>query len=229
SRSDQVTRFKSTKEERAKIDKGLINGKNSPWVGKTLRSDQTFTRMTSVSDKDLISIEDFQGVLYSCILWSGYMVLRDLHLHRSSSFALFKVKSRHGLLLLSWVRIIGLSFLWSSIFADRSDNGFLVRVDQERIVKRVLTSSHKVLLLQSRAMKLRKLFQLAYDVHKCRMIPQLVVILEGDMCTSGNTVTNSRVKPSWREIVSLTFSEAGVLHVNWINFEHCIASRGHLC
>nr|GFB40298.1 hypothetical protein [Tanacetum cinerariifolium] len=33
-RSDQVTRFKSTKKERAKIDKGLTNGKNSPWVGK---------------------------------------------------------------------------------------------------------------------------------------------------------------------------------------------------
>nr|GEY29202.1 hypothetical protein [Tanacetum cinerariifolium] len=28
----------------------------------------------------------------------------------------------------------------------------------------------------------------------------------------GNIVTNSRVTPSWREIVSLTFSEAGVLH-----------------
>nr|GEY79452.1 hypothetical protein [Tanacetum cinerariifolium] len=31
---------------------------------------------------------------------------------------------------------------WSSIFTDRSDKGFLVRVDQERIVKRVPTSSH---------------------------------------------------------------------------------------
>nr|GEX03069.1 hypothetical protein [Tanacetum cinerariifolium] len=29
------------------------------------------------------------------------------------------------------------------------------------------------------------MFQLAYDVHKCRMIPQLVIILEGEMCTSG--------------------------------------------
>nr|GEU63741.1 retrovirus-related Pol polyprotein from transposon TNT 1-94 [Tanacetum cinerariifolium] len=77
---------------------------------------------------------------------------------------------------------------------------FLVRVDQERIVKRVPTSSHRVLLLQSRAMKLHKLFQLAYDVHACRMIPQLVIILEGDMCTSGNIVTNSLVTPSWREI-----------------------------
>nr|GEU86263.1 hypothetical protein [Tanacetum cinerariifolium] len=68
----------------------------------------------------------------------------------------------------------------------RSDKEFvLVRVDQERIVKRVPTSSLRVLLLQSRAMKLHKLFQLAYDVHMCRMIPQLVIILEGDMCTSG--------------------------------------------
>nr|GEY20217.1 alpha/beta hydrolases superfamily protein [Tanacetum cinerariifolium] len=70
-------------------------------------------------------VEDFQEVLYFFILWSGYMILRDLPLHRSSSFELFKVKSRRGLLLLSWVRIIGLSPLV--------------------------------------AMKLRKLFQLAYD------------------------------------------------------------------
>ncbi|GKA21989.1 hypothetical protein Tco_0707951 [Tanacetum coccineum] len=109
--------------------------------------------------------------------------------------------------------------------------------------------------MQSRAMKLSKQFQLAYDVHMCRMIPQLVIILEGEMCTSDsdklrhdqkcknmkrsqdmqliqklrddqkrmkkvfevmsgrNIVTNSRVTPSWREIVSLTFSEAGVLHM----------------
>nr|GEX40989.1 hypothetical protein [Tanacetum cinerariifolium] len=98
----------------------------------------------------------------------------------------------------------------------------LVRVDQDRIVKKVPTSFHRVLLLQSWAMKLSKLFQLAFDVHKCRMIPQLVIILEGEMCTSGNIVTNSRVTPSWREIVSLTFSEAGVLHVNWISFGHCM-------
>nr|GEU70492.1 putative reverse transcriptase domain-containing protein [Tanacetum cinerariifolium] len=36
-RSDQVTRFKSTKKERAKIGKGLTNEKNSPWVGKAMR------------------------------------------------------------------------------------------------------------------------------------------------------------------------------------------------
>nr|GEU40079.1 putative reverse transcriptase domain-containing protein [Tanacetum cinerariifolium] len=47
-------------------------------------------------------------------------------------------------------------------------------------------------------------FQLAYDVHKCRMIPQLVIILEEEMCTSENIVTNSRVTPSLREIVILT-------------------------
>ncbi|GKB17096.1 hypothetical protein Tco_0851019 [Tanacetum coccineum] len=45
----------------------------------------------------------------------------------------------------------------------------------------------------------------------------------------GNIVTKSRVMPSWREIVSLTFSEAGVLHVNWISFEHCVLHRGLLC
>nr|GEX31255.1 hypothetical protein [Tanacetum cinerariifolium] len=33
-------------------------------------------------------------------------------------------------------------------------------------------------------MKLSKLFQLAYDVYMCRMIPQLVIILDGEMCTS---------------------------------------------
>nr|GEV76096.1 transcription elongation factor SPT6 homolog [Tanacetum cinerariifolium] len=53
-------------------------------------------------------------------------------------------------------------------------------------------------------MKLSKQFQLAYVVHMCRMIPQLVIILEGEMCASENLVTNSRVTPSWREIVSLT-------------------------
>ncbi|GJT89698.1 hypothetical protein Tco_1078543 [Tanacetum coccineum] len=37
-----------------------------------------------------------------------------------------------------------------------------------------------------------------------------------------NIVTNSRVTPSWREIVSLTFSEAGVLHVNWTSLGHCV-------
>ncbi|GJS71519.1 putative reverse transcriptase domain-containing protein [Tanacetum coccineum] len=29
--------------------------------------------------------------------------------------------------------------------------------------------------------------------------------------------------------VSLTFSEAGVLHVNWISFGHCVSRRGLLC
>nr|GEU70106.1 hypothetical protein [Tanacetum cinerariifolium] len=53
-----------------------------------------------------------------------------------------------------------------------------------------------------------------------RMIPQIVIILEGEMCTSGNIVTNSRVTPSWKEFFSLTFSEVDVLHVNWITFGH---------
>ncbi|GKB47594.1 putative reverse transcriptase domain-containing protein [Tanacetum coccineum] len=43
-----------------------------------------------------------------------------------------------------------------------------------------------------------------------------------EVMSGRNIVTNSRVTPSWREIVSLTFSEAGVLHVNWISFGHCV-------
>ncbi|GJY80742.1 putative ribonuclease H-like domain-containing protein [Tanacetum coccineum] len=35
--------------------------------------------------------------------------------------------------------------------------------------------------MKSRVMNLSKQFQLAYDVHMCRMIPQLVIILEGEM------------------------------------------------
>nr|GEW00634.1 retrovirus-related Pol polyprotein from transposon TNT 1-94 [Tanacetum cinerariifolium] len=73
----------------------------------------------------------------------------------------------------------GLIHPWSS------DNGILLW-----LIKRVLqreydsTSSHRVLLMQSLAIKLSKQFQLAYDVHMCRMIPQIVIILEGEMCTS---------------------------------------------
>ncbi|GJR88113.1 hypothetical protein Tco_0212124 [Tanacetum coccineum] len=143
--------------------------------------------------------------------------------------------------------------------------------------------------MQSRAMKLSKQFQLAYDVHMCRMIPyfdyiegeiaytrdlidfgvaihiytfleendsgklrhdqkcknlklssdmQLIQKLRDDqkrmkkvfeVMSGRNIVTNSRVTPSWREIVSLTFSEAGVLHVNWTSFGHCVPRRGLLC
>ncbi|GJU19073.1 hypothetical protein Tco_1147039 [Tanacetum coccineum] len=50
-----------------------------------------------------------------------------------------------------------------------------------------------------------------------------------EVMSGRNIVTNSRVTPSWREIVSLTFSEAGVLHVNWTSFGHCVPRRGHLC
>ncbi|GJV26871.1 putative ribonuclease H-like domain-containing protein [Tanacetum coccineum] len=46
-----------------------------------------------------------------------------------------------------------------------------------------------------------------------------------EVMSGRNIVTNSRVTPSWREIVSLTFSEAGVLHVNWISFGHCVLRR----
>nr|GEV58473.1 hypothetical protein [Tanacetum cinerariifolium] len=43
--------------------------------------------------------------------------------------------------------------LWSSIFADKSDKEFLIGLIKREIVKRIPTSSHMVLLLQSRAMK----------------------------------------------------------------------------
>nr|GEW56379.1 hypothetical protein [Tanacetum cinerariifolium] len=65
------------------------------------------------------------------------------------------------MMLHSWVHIIGLS-------------PFVV----------ISFCRQKLLLLQSRAMKRHKLFQLAYDVHTCGMIPRLVIIQEGDMCTS---------------------------------------------
>nr|GEU55358.1 putative reverse transcriptase domain-containing protein [Tanacetum cinerariifolium] len=42
-----------------------------------------------------------------------------------------------------------------------------------------------------------------------------VSVWEGAEDFSRKIVTNLRVTPSWRKIVSLTFSEAGVLHVNW--------------
>nr|GEX58432.1 ribonuclease H-like domain-containing protein [Tanacetum cinerariifolium] len=45
---------------------------------------------------------------------------------------------------------------------------------------------------------------------------------------SRNIVINSRMTPSWREIVSLTFNEAGVLHVNWTSLGHCVSHKGHL-
>ncbi|GJZ95740.1 hypothetical protein Tco_0668074 [Tanacetum coccineum] len=46
-----------------------------------------------------------------------------------------------------------------------------------------------------------------------------------EVMSGRNIVTNSRVTPSWREIVSLAFSEAGVLHVNWTSFGHCVPRR----
>ncbi|GKB36926.1 hypothetical protein Tco_0881868 [Tanacetum coccineum] len=53
------------------------------------------------------------------------------------------------------------------------------------------TSSHRVLHMQSRVMKLSKLFPLIYDVHMSRMVPQLVIIIEEEMCTSDTYHTMS--------------------------------------
>ncbi|GKD41381.1 reverse transcriptase domain-containing protein [Tanacetum coccineum] len=45
-----------------------------------------------------------------------------------------------------------------------------------------------------------------------------------------NQVNGSYIaKESGMVHVSLTFSEAGVLHVNWISFGHCVLRRGLLC
>ncbi|GKE02416.1 hypothetical protein Tco_1390399, partial [Tanacetum coccineum] len=49
-----------------------------------------------------------------------------------------------------------------------------------------------------------------------------------EVMSGRNIVTNSRVTPSWREIVSLTFSEAGVLHVNWTSLRHCVQEQGRI-
>nr|GFA82821.1 hypothetical protein [Tanacetum cinerariifolium] len=32
-----------------------------------------------------------------------------------------------------------------------------------------------------------------------------------------------------RKVLASLFSEAGVIHVNWISCGHCITSRGHIC
>ncbi|GJW49020.1 hypothetical protein Tco_0080666 [Tanacetum coccineum] len=88
--------------------------------------------------------------------------------------------------------------------------------------------------MQSRAMKLNS-DKLRHD-QKCKKMKlsqdmQLIQKLRHDqkrmkkvfeVMSGRNIVTNSRVTPSWREIVSLTFSEAGVLHVNWTSFGHCV-------
>ncbi|GJS23190.1 hypothetical protein Tco_0451822 [Tanacetum coccineum] len=79
--------------------------------------------------------------------------------------------------------------------------------------------------MQSRAMKLNSDI-LRHD-QKCKNMKrsqdmQLIQKLRDDqkrmkkvfeVMSGRNIVTNSRVTPSWREIVSLTFSEAGILHV----------------
>nr|GEV60210.1 retrovirus-related Pol polyprotein from transposon TNT 1-94 [Tanacetum cinerariifolium] len=89
-----------------------------------------------------------------------------------------------------------------------SDKGILLG-----LIKRVLqreydsTSSHRVLLMQSRAIKLSKQFQLAYDVHMCRMIPQIVIILEGEMCTSGDKLVNWSSKKQKSTVISSTEAE----------------------
>ncbi|GJW11451.1 hypothetical protein Tco_1577278 [Tanacetum coccineum] len=57
-------------------------------------------------------------------------------------------------------------------------------------------------------MKLSQDMQLIQKLHDDQKRMKIVF----EVMSGRNIVTNSRVTPSWREIVSLTFSEAGVLH-----------------
>nr|GEW31038.1 retrovirus-related Pol polyprotein from transposon TNT 1-94 [Tanacetum cinerariifolium] len=116
--------------------------------------------------------------------WSnGFMVAAVSKLDRVEDFQVstpfFVIRSNamssqsREMMLHSWVHIIGLS-------------PFVV----------IGICRHKVLLLQSRAMKRHKLFQLAYDVHTCGMIPRLVIIQEGHMCTSVQAVEATDNSPA---------------------------------
>ncbi|GKC25058.1 hypothetical protein Tco_1027208 [Tanacetum coccineum] len=68
-----------------------------------------------------------------------------------------------GILLHSRVRYIGWSPSVVISISLQNLYGDLDRVDQERSVKRVLTSSHRLLLMQSRAMKLTEEIELEYS------------------------------------------------------------------
>nr|GEX15606.1 putative reverse transcriptase domain-containing protein [Tanacetum cinerariifolium] len=129
---------------------------------------------------------------------------------------------------------VGKKARWGSarISSDIVPFGACVRILMTLLALRIViayfdscTAQDTFCVEEYKAMKPSKQFQLAYDVHMCRMIPQIVMILEGEMYTSGNIVTNSRVTLSWMEIVSLTFSEVGVLHVNWTSLGHCVSRR----
>ncbi|GKB35975.1 hypothetical protein Tco_0880917 [Tanacetum coccineum] len=82
------------------------------------------------------------------------------------------------------------------------------------------TNSETSLMTRSCMMKVlksvRKLCSKSYlkqgSIEKLLCHPQQYVRLQAEEIKLENIVTNSRVTPSWREIVSLTFSEAGVLH-----------------
>nr|GEX52557.1 hypothetical protein [Tanacetum cinerariifolium] len=68
-----ITRFKSTKRERAKIDKGLTNGKNSPWVGKALSSILDAQRSRETGQREAYYKPDFfWGILLQPALNFSY-------------------------------------------------------------------------------------------------------------------------------------------------------------
>nr|GEW57364.1 60S ribosomal protein L11 [Tanacetum cinerariifolium] len=86
-RSDQVSRFKLTKRERAKIDKGLTNGKNSPWVGKALSSILDAQRSRETDQREAYYKPDyFWGILLTPALNFSYSFVHNGP-HQVSSIA----------------------------------------------------------------------------------------------------------------------------------------------
>ncbi|GJX19455.1 hypothetical protein Tco_0222132 [Tanacetum coccineum] len=81
-------------------------------------------------------------------------------------------------------------------------------------------SSEEVGVLQNGSQDMQLIQKLRDDQKRMKKVFEVM--------SGRNIVTNSRVTPSWREIVSLTFSEAGVLHVNWTSFGHCVILEANL-
>ncbi|GJY50490.1 putative reverse transcriptase domain-containing protein [Tanacetum coccineum] len=115
---------------------------------------------------------------------------------------------------------------WSEVGESQLTGPELVRETTEKIVQiknRLLTYSDKLRHDQKcKNMKRPQDMQLIQKL--CDDQKRMKKVFE--VMSGRNIVTNSRVTPSWREIVSLTFSEAGVLHVNWTSFGHYVPHRG---
>nr|GEY34194.1 reverse transcriptase domain-containing protein [Tanacetum cinerariifolium] len=71
---------------------------------------------------------------------------------------------------------------------------------------------------------------------KCHFMVKEGIFFSPKISKNGLEVDRAKVDvitklphPTTVKVLALLFSEAGVLHVNWISFGHSIASRGHLC